>query len=108
MVNESASLDRANLGATALRVSPLGIGTWAWGDRIVWGYQKNSDADIQLAFDASRAAGINFFDTAELYGFGQSEKLLNRFIHASSNPGAEPVVIATKCIPLPWRFGKRN
>lgn len=79
----------------------IGTGTWQWGDRLVWGFGSNyGDADVQQAFEASLQSGITFFDTAELYGFGTSEKLLGRFIRQT---GAD-VQIATKFFPLPWRL----
>src|SRR5258708_26508013 len=91
---------------TDLYVSPLGIGTWAWGDRIVWGYGQGgfTDEDLQAAFRATLDTGINFFDTAELYGFPAhtSEKLLGRFMQGAP----ERVIVATKFFPLPWRFMK--
>ena len=79
----------------------MGIGTWAWGDGLYWGYGRDYDeTDIRAAFDASIAAGINLFDTAEVYGFGKSERLLGQFAQGA-NP---PVVMASKFMPLPWRL----
>ncbi|MEP7289549.1 MAG: aldo/keto reductase [Chloroflexota bacterium] len=99
-------VDSMALGATDLHVSQLGIGTWAWGDRFVWGYGQGgyTDEDLKKSFDATLAAGINFFDTAELYGFPshQSEKLLGQFKQSTT----QPVIIASKFFPLPWRFMK--
>ena len=96
-------MDTIQLGKTNVRVTPLGIGTWQWGDTMMWGYGKGyAAADIQTAFDASIAAGITFFDTAEAYGMGRSERFLGQFIAGSA---ARPVV-ATKFMPLPWRVGK--
>ncbi len=94
--------DRVKLGATDIEISPLGIGTWAWGDKIMWGYGAGgfTDADLRQAFDATLAAGVNWFDTAEIYGFGRSETLVGRFVAES---GAD-VKIATKFMPLPWRL----
>jgi len=81
----------------------MGIGTWAWGDQVMWGYGKGyTDADVRAAFDATVAAGINFFDTAEVYGFGRAEKLLGQFIRES---GQSPVV-ATKFMPFPFWLTK--
>ena len=81
--------------------SPLGIGTWAWGDSFFWSYGKDYDEDqLQAAFHAALDAGITFFDTAEIYGFGESERLLGRFLKQTG----QPVAIATKYFPLPWRF----
>ena len=91
------------LGKTDLRVTPLGIGTWQWGDSMFWGYGKGYAAgEIRAAFDAGLAAGITFFDTAEIYGQGKSERFLGQFV---SGNGDRPV-IATKFMPLPWRLGK--
>ena len=41
---------------------PMGIGTWAWGDNLIWGYNKNdyTDNDLELAYEASIKAGITF------------------------------------------------
>lgn len=78
----------------------LGIGTWAWGDRRFWGYGRSyGDADLRGAFDAAIASGVRLFDTAEAYGFGQSERLLGRFMAEAG----EPIAIATKFFPYPWR-----
>ena len=93
------------LGPTEIRISPMGIGAWAWGDRFYWGYGRSyTEADIEAAFNASTAAGINLFDTAEVYGFGQSERLLGRFARSSDRPA----VIASKFMPLPWRLRRDN
>lgn len=82
-------------------VPPLGIGTWAWGDSLFWSYGKDYTEDqLQAAFHAAVDARVGFFDTAEIYGFGESERLLGRFLKQTN----EPVAIATKYFPLPWRF----
>ena len=89
------------LGSTQPAIAPLGIGTWAWGDRLFWDYGKTYDAaDLQSAFKTALECGISFFDTAEIYGLGESERLLGEFKRQVD----EPVQIATKYFPLPWRF----
>jgi pyridoxine 4-dehydrogenase len=57
------------LGASGLLVSPLGFGTWAWGNRLLWGYDPQRD-DGRLAAAFSRAAelGVNLWDTGDSYG----------------------------------------
>lgn len=81
----------------------MGTGTWAWGDKLVWGFGSGySDDDVRAAFDASVSAGVTFFDTAEMYGFGTSERLLGRFIRESG----QKAYVATKFFPLPWRLTK--
>ena len=89
------------LSVKNIQLPTLGIGTWAWGDSLFWGYGSNyGENDVQEAFDAAVAAGANFFDTAEVYGLGESEKLIGKFLKHTS----QPVQIATKYFPLPWRF----
>ncbi|MFN2284886.1 MAG: aldo/keto reductase [Anaerolineae bacterium] len=97
------TVERVKLGNTDIDISPMGIGTWAWGDSVMWGYGKSyNDADIRAAFDATVAAGINFFDTAEVYGLGRSERLLGGFIRETE----QSVVVATKFMPFPFWLTK--
>ena len=79
-MTEHKLVDRISLGATGIQISPLGIGTWAWGDTWFWQYGKGgySDVDLEAAYQASLAYGISFFDTAEMYGRGRSERLLGQ------------------------------
>jgi len=79
----------------------LGIGTWAWGDRLYWGYGSNYAADeVKNAFDSSVENGLTFFDTAEVYGQGKSETLLGSFEKETDSK----IIIATKIMPFPWRL----
>ena len=83
---------------------PLGIGTWSWGDRLFWGYGSDyGEQEVEQAFKAAVDNGATFFDTAEVYGLGESEKLIGRFLKHSDRP----VQIATKYFPLPWRFNSQ-
>ncbi|MCL1465888.1 aldo/keto reductase [Argonema galeatum] len=89
------------LGKNGLTVTPLCIGTWAWGDKLFWNYGSNyGESQLWEAFKASLDAGVNFFDTAEIYGMGLSEELLGKFMQQTE----QKVQIATKYGPLPWRF----
>lgn len=82
----------------------LGIGTWQWGDRLVWNYgQGYSDHDIEEVFSLCLENEIRFFDTAEVYGQGKSEVLLGKLIKQSP----QPVVVASKFMPYPWRLRKQ-
>ena len=82
----------------------IGVGTSAWGDRYMWNYGKSyTYADIEQVFNASLEAGINFFDTAEVYGQGRSEQLIGGL---AQNAG-KPVLIATKYFPYPWRLSPK-
>jgi aryl-alcohol dehydrogenase-like predicted oxidoreductase len=79
----------------------IGLGAWAWGDRMVWNYGRGyTDEDIEAGFKVSLENGVNFVDTAEIYGNGRSERLLGQFVKNN----ALPVFVATKFFPMPWRW----
>lgn len=89
------------LGNRGPQVTPLGVGTWAWGDKLFWDYGKGYDqSQVKEAFQASVEAGVTLFDTAEVYGVGESERLLGNFAQGSEGG----IAIATKYFPLPWRI----
>ncbi|NJP05449.1 MAG: aldo/keto reductase [Chloroflexaceae bacterium] len=95
-------LETIALGPTDIRVPPLGVGTWQWGERGYWGYGLSyGQRDIEEAFVVSVNAGLTLFDTAEIYGGGQSERLLGDLIRKSQ----ASVVVASKYMPFPWRYG---
>ncbi len=100
-----ADLQTLTLGPGGPTVPALGVGTWAWGDSLFWDYGKAySDSDLQAAFEASLDAGLTLFDTAEVYGLGQSERLIGRFMQQRP----QQAVIATKYFPLPWRWSQQS
>jgi len=82
------------LGATGLRVSEIGFGTWGLGGDAGGSvsYGPTNDETSRAALRCARAEGINFFDTADLYGFGHAEKLLGEVFGKSR----DEVVIASK------------
>ena len=71
--------DRLNIG-NDVEIAKLGIGTWAWGDKFFWKYKAEEDENLQASFNYLVDKGVNFFDTAEIYGIGKSELLLGRFL----------------------------
>lgn len=79
-----------SLGATGIAVSPLGIGTNKWA------YGKNDKAVLE-ALQAYLDEGLNFLDTAEIYGFGKSERLLGECVKQDGRP----TIIASKYMPFP-------
>ncbi|GMH08841.1 hypothetical protein Nepgr_010681 [Nepenthes gracilis] len=93
-----------------LWVSPMGFGTWAWGNQLLWGYQESMDSGLQQVFNLAVDNGINIFDTADSYGTGrlngQSEKLLGKFIreYRGKKWARDDIVIATKFAAYPWRL----
>jgi len=80
------------LGATGLEVSRIAYGTWQLGGE--WG-SFDEDAAI-AAIRRARELGINFFDTAQAYGFGKSEQILGKALQQELARDRESLVIATK------------
>jgi aryl-alcohol dehydrogenase-like predicted oxidoreductase len=99
--------DRIRLQGTEITIPPLGVGTWAWGDKGTWGmggYDSTySEATIREAWDASIEAGVVLFDTAEIYGRGESERIIGRLLAADPSV-RDKVVIATKFMPSPSKL----
>lgn len=88
-----------------LHAIEMGLGAWQWGDRLIWQFgQGYGEKEIHEAFKLSVEEGILFIDTAEAYGNGLSERLLGKFIRETD----QPVLIATKYFPYPWRFGRSS
>ena len=85
--------------AAGFTTSAIGLGTWQFGSR-EWGYGDDyaarGAADIVTA---ARAAGITLFDTAEIYAFGASERILADALGDGAH-GPDAVQIATKCFPV--------
>src|SRR5512139_3084153 len=82
----------------------LGLGAWAWGDRVVWEFGRSyGAAEVREAFATSMAEGIRFVDTAEVYGSGRSERFIGEFAGSTET---SPLV-ATKFFPWPWRISRK-
>jgi aryl-alcohol dehydrogenase-like predicted oxidoreductase len=82
-------IDRRPLGRTGLLVSTLGMGCARLGTT----WQGRSESQARKALSLALRAGINFFDTADVYGRGRSERILGDAVRAVR----EDVVVATKC-----------
>ena len=63
--------------AAGFAIPEIGIGTWAWGDPLFWGYDPKNDGELKEAFNYLLDNGVQFFDSAEVYGFGRSEQVLH-------------------------------
>jgi aryl-alcohol dehydrogenase-like predicted oxidoreductase len=85
-------MDTIRLGMTELEVTPIAFGTWQLGGD--WGAFDEGDAIS--AIRQARELGINFFDTAQAYGFGASERLLGSALRDELATRRDAVVIATK------------
>jgi len=86
----------------------MGCGTWAWGNKVLWGYNQSMDDDLQSCFNLCVENGVTLFDTGDSYGTGklngQSEKLLGIFTKEYEGINKEDICIATKLAAYPWRL----
>ncbi len=102
--------DRIPLAGSEVSIPPLGVGTWAWGDKSTWGmggYDASlTESTIREAWEASIAAGVVLFDTAEVYGGGESERIIGRLLAGAAGM-RDRVVIASKFMPSPWKLNVR-
>jgi aryl-alcohol dehydrogenase-like predicted oxidoreductase len=85
------------LGKTGIKVSAVGFGAWAIGgpseaSGAPLGWGRTTDEDSLAAIRRARDLGVNFFDTADSYGFGRSESLLGIVLSRTRHE----VVLATK------------
>jgi myo-inositol catabolism protein IolS len=95
-------LEYRELGKSGIKISVIGLGTWQWGSR-EWGWNRlYKKSDVLAAFEKAMEFGINFIDTAEVYGRGKSEKILGEAIHERR----DDVVIATKVWPWNLSYGR--
>jgi aryl-alcohol dehydrogenase-like predicted oxidoreductase len=85
-------MEYVTYGRTGLEVSNIAFGTWELGGD--WGAFDREQA--AAAIRQARQDGINFFDTAQAYGFGVSEKLLGEALREDLDHRRDEIVIATK------------
>jgi aryl-alcohol dehydrogenase-like predicted oxidoreductase len=99
--------DRIALAGSTVAIPPLGVGTWAWGDSSTWGMggadPSYTEATIREAWEASIEAGVVLFDTAEVYGKGESERIIGRLL-AEDPSVRDRIVLATKWMPMPQKL----
>jgi aryl-alcohol dehydrogenase-like predicted oxidoreductase len=97
------TIDQRKLGKSGLTVPALGVGVWSWGDTSWWSYeQSHTHDDVIQAYRACLDAGFTFFDTAEVYGNGASERLLGECRRLDNRP----ITIASKFAPPLTRFSR--
>jgi aryl-alcohol dehydrogenase-like predicted oxidoreductase len=89
------------LGNSELSITPIGLGCWQFskGKGIIGKFWPDlSDDEITEIVKVSIVNGVNWFDTAEVYGWGESEKALSRALK-KLNKASDEVIIATKWSP---------
>ncbi|MEL7084215.1 MAG: aldo/keto reductase [Cyanobacteria bacterium J06597_1] len=86
----------------------MGCGTWAWGNRLLWGYSPDIDGELQQVFNLCVGCGVTLFDTGDSYGTGRlngrSEQLLGQFAAGYGGVNGDRICIATKLAAYPWRL----
>jgi aryl-alcohol dehydrogenase-like predicted oxidoreductase len=87
---EDCLVQKRSLGKSGLEVSVIGMGCWQLGG----GWGDISGEDAMATLHAAADAGVSFFDTADVYGDGRSERFVGRLL--AERPG-EGLVVATKC-----------
>ncbi|RXK38296.1 auxin-induced protein [Tremella mesenterica] len=84
-----------------IQVPPMAIGTWSWGDTSTWGYKPEDNAGIKEAWEACNRVGLTFYDSAEGYGWGESERMIGRLLKDTDPEIRKKIYIATKYLPWP-------
>jgi aryl-alcohol dehydrogenase-like predicted oxidoreductase len=93
-------LEFITISGTNLRASRIGLGTWAIGGS---GWGGTDEADAIATIHAAIDHGINFIDTAPVYGFGRAEEIVGKALAESGH--RDRLIVATKA-GLSWRGQK--
>ncbi|MFN9616078.1 MAG: aldo/keto reductase [Dolichospermum sp.] len=95
-----------------LNLPLMGCGTWAWGNKLLWGYNQSMDNQLQEVFNLCVSSGVTLFDTGDSYGTGKlkgrSELLLGKFCQEYQEINKENICIATKLAAYPWRWTRNS
>lgn len=86
------------LGNTDIDVSVVALGTWGLGGGSVWTDKDSTVEDAKRLLDVCHEYGVNYIDTAPVYGTGVSEELLGKALKGRR----EDFILQTKC-SLNWR-----
>lgn len=97
-------MELRRLGNSDMQISPVGLGAWAMGGDGVFGWGPQDDAESVAAIHRSVERGINWIDTAPIYGMGHSEKVVAQALKGMGS-GQRPLVF-TKC-SIVWD-GEKN
>jgi len=107
------------LGGSDVKVAPIGIGAWSWGESLYWndGWNGEKESLARGAYQTylDLCDEDPWLDTAEVYGGigGESERIIGKFLRDSTTldetgkPLCRPA-IATKFAALPWRLSKQS
>src|SRR5882672_8558163 len=101
----TVSLPTRPLGRSGLNITKVGFGSWAIGSGgWMFGWGSQDRAECRATMRHALNAGVNWIDTAAVYGFGQSEELVGQFLREL--PVADRPFVFTKC-GLVWNARDR-
>ena len=83
-------MEKLNIGASGIQVPFLGMGTWAIGGGSWWG-DNDDEVSIQ-AIEAAVDAGVQWIDTAPIYGLGHSETVVGQALRRIGRDKVDPVL----------------
>src|SRR5438270_9865033 len=96
MTTTHMALDTRRLGATDLEITTVGFGAWAIGGAgWAFGWGPQDDEASLAAMRRALERGVNWIDTAAVYGLGHSEEVVGRLLRGL--PAAERPLVFTKC-----------
>ena len=79
-------MQKRELGNTGMQITPVGFGSWAiGGDNWQFGWGAQDDGDAIAAIERAVELGINWIDTAAVYGLGHSEELVAKAVAGMKN-----------------------
>jgi aryl-alcohol dehydrogenase-like predicted oxidoreductase len=87
-------MKKRKLGNSDLEITPIGFGAWAIGGDWQFGWGAQQDVDSMAAIRRALELGVNWIDTAAVYGLGHSEEIVGKVLADWSGP--RPYVF-TKC-----------
>lgn len=87
-------MEKRKLGKYGAELTTVGFGSWAVGGPWVFGWGKQEDVESEAAILRALELGVNWIDTAAIYGWGHSEEVVGR---ALSKVNRKDVFLATKC-----------
>lgn len=90
-------MDKKPLGNSDMHITPIGVGAWAMGGEWQYGWGQQADDDSIAAIHRALDMGVNWIDTAAVYGLGRSEEVVARALKGIS----ERPYVFTKC-SLVW------
>jgi aryl-alcohol dehydrogenase-like predicted oxidoreductase len=99
------NLTRTTLGTTGLDLTRVGLGAWAIGGPWDFGWGPQDDEDSKAALREGVEAGINWIDTAAVYGLGHSEEVVGQVVR--DFPEADRPLVFTKC-GMVWEEGSTS